>query len=69
MQANASVRCEIQRSAVLSLPRGRGGARLSPQDQSQRVRKRRDFEIIAVCPSVRTCCGWALPQPRSGQSQ
>ena len=69
MQTNASVRCEIQHSAVLSLPRDRCGARLCPQDQSQRVRKRRDFETIATCRSVRACCGWASTQPRSGQSQ
>ena len=44
-----------------------GGARLCPQDQSQRVDGRRRLKIFCGV-GLRTCCGWALPQPRSNRN-
>jgi len=44
------------------------GARLCPQDQSQRVEEGEGWSRFNT-PGVWTCCGWASPQSRSGEKR
>jgi len=44
------------------------GSRLCSQNQPQRVRMSRRMMAIAERSTLWCCCGWALPQPRSGDA-